>query len=70
MLQHGQFGLRIIDRGRVLTAKQLQTAEVVLRTAMKDVKDSRIYYRFHTNRAIGKKGNEVAASPSKKIMGN
>jgi ribosomal protein L16/L10AE len=58
-LQHGDYGLRLINRGRELSAKQLQTADNILRKALKDVKGSRIYYRYACNKAFCRKGNEV-----------
>ena len=58
-MQHGDYGLRIIARGRPLSAKQLETADNILRKALKDVKGSRIYYRYACGRAVCKKGNEV-----------
>jgi ribosomal protein L16/L10AE len=58
-MQYGDYGLRIIARGRPLSAKQLETADNILRKALKDVKGSRIYYRYACGRAVCKKGNEV-----------
>ena len=58
-LQYGDYGLRLIREGRSLSAKQLQTADNILRKALKDVKGHRIYYRFACGKAVCKKGNEV-----------
>ena len=58
-LQHGEYGLRLIERGRPLSAKQLQTADNILRKALKEIKGARIFYRFACGRAVCKKGNEV-----------
>lgn len=58
-MQYGDFGLRLINRGRELSAKQLQTADNILRKAMKDIKGARIYYRYACGKAFCRKGNEV-----------
>ena len=58
-LQYGDYGLRLIQTGRSLSAKQLQTADNILRKALKDIKGHRIYYRFACGKAVCKKGNEV-----------
>jgi ribosomal protein L16/L10AE len=58
-LQYGEYGLRLTETGRSLSAKQLQTADNILRKALKDVKGHRIYYRFACGKAVCKKGNEV-----------
>lgn len=58
-MQHGEYGLRLIARGRPLSAKQLETADNILRKALKDIKNTRIYYRYACGKAVCKKGNEV-----------
>ena len=58
-LQYGDYGLRLTHEGRSLSAKQLQTADNILRKALKEVKEHRIYYRFACGKAVCKKGNEV-----------
>jgi ribosomal protein L16/L10AE len=58
-MQHGEYGLRLIARGRPLSAKQLETADNILRKALKDIKGTRIYYRYACGKAVCKKGNEV-----------
>ena len=62
-LQYGDYGLRLTHEGRSLSAKQLQTADNILRKALKDVKGHRIYYRFACGKAVCKKGNEVRPPP-------
>ena len=61
-LQYGDYGLRLTHEGRSLSAKQLQTADNILRKALKEVKNHRIYYRFACGKAVCKKGNEVPHS--------
>lgn len=44
-LAHGEWGLRIKGNGVRLTAKQLQTAEEVIKRKIKQVKGSKVYLR-------------------------
>jgi len=68
ILVHGNFGLRIVKRSCRMSAKQLETADNVLRKALKDFKGVRIYYRYACGRAVCKKGNEVWFSPRFRLI--
>ncbi|KTW28480.1 ribosomal protein L16 [Pneumocystis carinii B80] len=55
---YGDFGMRLKDQGVRFSAKQLQTAEMLIKKAIKPFKGSRIYTRVSTNIAVCIKGNE------------
>lgn len=61
-LEHGNYALRLMNTSRRLSAKQLETADGILRKAFKEYKGVRIYYRFACDRAFCRKGNEVQTS--------
>jgi len=64
-LAYGEWGLRIKGNGVRLTAKQLQTAEEVIKRKIKQVKGSRVYLRVFPDIPVCIKGNETRMGKGK-----
>lgn len=64
-LERGQFGLRMKGVGLRMTAKQLQTAETVIKRLIKVVPGSKCLPRFATHLPVCTKGNEVRMGKGK-----
>ncbi|KAG4300897.1 hypothetical protein PCK1_002974 [Pneumocystis canis] len=56
---YGDFGMRLKEHGVRFTAKQLQTAEMMIKRAIKSFKGAKVYTRISTHTAVCVKGNEV-----------
>ncbi|OLL24211.1 54S ribosomal protein L16, mitochondrial [Neolecta irregularis DAH-3] len=57
-LEHGDFGLRLIDEGRRISAKQFQVAEATIKRVIKVNREAKCYLRVATHLAVCTKGNE------------
>jgi len=64
-LAYGEWGLRIKGNGVRLTAKQLQTAEEVIKRKIKQVKGSKVYLRVFPDIPVCIKGNETRMGKGK-----
>ncbi|KAG4305981.1 hypothetical protein PORY_000891 [Pneumocystis oryctolagi] len=62
---YGEFGMRLKEHGVQFTAKQLQTAEMVIKRAIKSTKGATVYTRIATNIAVCVKGNETRMGKGK-----
>ena len=64
-VQIGEYGLRLKDEGKRLSAKQLQTCEAVIRRIIKVQKGARAYLRPSCNIPVCRKGNETRMGKGK-----
>ncbi|KAG8746269.1 mitochondrial ribosomal large subunit component [Ceratobasidium sp. 414] len=64
-LAFGDYGLRVRGDGMRLTAKQLQSAEVVIKRKLKVVKSSQIWMRVFPDLPVCVKGNETRMGKGK-----
>jgi len=64
-LAYGDWGLRIKGNGVRLTAKQLQTAEEVIKRIIKVVKGTKVYIRVFPDIPVCIKGNETRMGKGK-----
>jgi len=64
-LAYGDWGIRIKGNGVRLTAKQLQTAEEVIKRIIKTVKGSKVYLRVFPDIPVCIKGNETRMGKGK-----
>jgi len=64
-LAYGDWGLRIKGNGVRLTAKQLTTAEEVIKRIIKTVKGSKVYLRVFPDIPVCIKGNETRMGKGK-----
>lgn len=63
-LEYGEYGIRMRESVR-LSAKQLQTAEAVIKRVIKSEPSSRVWLRVATHVPVSKKGNEVRMGKGK-----
>ncbi|GAO47960.1 ribosomal protein L16 [Saitoella complicata NRRL Y-17804] len=61
----GEYGIRLMSEGERMTAKQLQTAEAIIKRKIKVVKGARIFQRLHTDLPVCTKGNETRMGKGK-----
>ncbi|KAG8726509.1 mitochondrial ribosomal large subunit component [Ceratobasidium sp. 428] len=64
-LAFGEYGLRVRGEGMRLTAKQLQSAEVVIKRKLKIVKSSQVWMRVFPDLPVCVKGNETRMGKGK-----
>ncbi|QRV82048.1 ribosomal protein L16p/L10e [Ceratobasidium sp. AG-Ba] len=64
-LAFGDYGLRVKGDGMRLTAKQLQSAEVVIKRKLKVIKTSQIWMRVFPDLPVCVKGNETRMGKGK-----
>ncbi|TFK62233.1 hypothetical protein BDN72DRAFT_804381, partial [Pluteus cervinus] len=64
-LAYGEWGIRIKGQGARLTAKQLTTAEDVIRRKIKVIKGSKVYLRVFPDIPVCIKGNETRMGKGK-----
>ncbi|KAH9983454.1 ribosomal protein L10e/L16 [Russula vinacea] len=64
-LAHGDWGLRIKGQGVRLTAKQLTTAEEVIKRKIKPIKGAKVYLRVFPHLPVCVKGNETRMGKGK-----
>ncbi|KAG9088246.1 mitochondrial ribosomal large subunit component [Ceratobasidium sp. UAMH 11750] len=64
-LAFGDYGLRVRGDGMRLTAKQLQSAEVVIKRKLKVVKSSQVWMRVFPDLPVCVKGNETRMGKGK-----
>ncbi|CAH7676089.1 ribosomal protein L10e/L16 [Phakopsora pachyrhizi] len=63
-LEHGQFGLRVLEPCR-LSAKTLQSCEMAVKRAIKSVKGAKCYLRVFPDLPVCVKGNETRMGKGK-----
>ncbi|KAJ6590521.1 mitochondrial 54S ribosomal protein YmL47 [Mycena vulgaris] len=64
-LAYGEWGIRIMGNGARLTAKQLETAEDVIKKKLKVIKGVKIYLRVFPDIPVCIKGNETRMGKGK-----
>lgn len=64
-LEWGEYGMRLKDRSIRFHAKQLETAEQILKRILKPIKAARVYTRFCCNVPVCVKGNETRMGKGK-----
>ncbi|KAH0834742.1 mitochondrial 54S ribosomal protein YmL47 [Lanmaoa asiatica] len=64
-LAYGEYGIRIKGQGVRFTAKQLSTAEEVIKRAIKVVKGAKVYLRVFPDIPVCIKGNETRMGKGK-----
>ncbi|KAJ7660042.1 mitochondrial 54S ribosomal protein YmL47 [Mycena rosella] len=64
-LAYGDWGIRIMGNGARLTAKQLETAEEVIKKKLKIIKGVKIYLRVFPDIPVCIKGNETRMGKGK-----
>ncbi|EPY53759.1 ribosomal protein subunit L16 [Schizosaccharomyces cryophilus OY26] len=64
-LEWGDYGMRLHDRSIRFRAKQLETAEQVIKRILKPIKNACIYTRFTCNIPVCVKGNETRMGKGK-----
>ncbi|KIK80457.1 hypothetical protein PAXRUDRAFT_158657 [Paxillus rubicundulus Ve08.2h10] len=64
-LAYGEYGIRIKGQGVRFTAKQLMTAEEVIKRAIKVVKGAKVYMRVFPDIPVCIKGNETRMGKGK-----
>ncbi|EPX71047.1 ribosomal protein subunit L16 [Schizosaccharomyces octosporus yFS286] len=64
-LEWGEYGMRLCDRSIRFRAKQLETAEQVIKRILKPIKNASIYTRFTCNIPVCVKGNETRMGKGK-----
>ncbi|KAG9122036.1 mitochondrial ribosomal large subunit component [Ceratobasidium sp. 392] len=64
-LAFGEYGLRVRGEGMRLTAKQLQSAEVVIKRKLKVIKSSQVWMRVFPDLPVCVKGNETRMGKGK-----
>ncbi|CCM05359.1 uncharacterized protein FIBRA_07573 [Fibroporia radiculosa] len=64
-LAFGDYGIRIKENGRRLTAKQLTSAEEVIKRKIKPIKGAKVYMRVFPDIPVCIKGNETRMGKGK-----